>query len=147
MRDGLFSLPVQGEKSQFHVIVNTKIINQMWGKVQHAAEKQSQQLWLFVLIMNYTKLLAAFILLEGNLVCSKESTSIMGEADFRDECSNGRSSAFRQVTSPTGNLDPYLPALPTERRQKSKHVRCAQNNAQQLVNQGKTKGRKGNFWR
>lgn len=39
----------------------------MWEKVQHAAEKQSQQLWLFVLIMNYTKLLAAFILLESNV--------------------------------------------------------------------------------
>jgi len=36
----------------------------------------------------------------------------MGEDDFKDECSNGRSLACRQVTLPTGNLDPYLLALP-----------------------------------
>lgn len=102
-----------------------------------------------VICINYelSKLLAAFILLESNLVCNKESTSIMGEADFRDECSSGRSSALRQVTSPTGNLDPYLPALPTKRRQKLKHIKYAQTDAQQPVNQGKTKGCKGNCWR
>jgi len=60
----------------------------------------------------------------------------MGEGDFKDECSNGRSSASRQVTSPTGNLDPYLPALPTKR---SKHIKCAQTAAQKPVDQGQTK--------
>jgi hypothetical protein len=52
----------------------------------------------------------------------------MGEGDFRDECSNGRSSASRQVTSPTGNLDPYLPALPTKR---IRHAEQAQFTAQE----------------
>lgn len=36
----------------------------------------------------------------------------MGEADLSDEWSKGKSSPLIQVTSPIGNLDPYLPALP-----------------------------------
>lgn len=36
----------------------------------------------------------------------------MGDGEFNDECSKGRSSASMQVTSPTGKFDPYLPALP-----------------------------------
>lgn len=39
-------------------------------------------------------------------------TSRMGDGDFSDEWSKGRSSSSIQVTSPTGNSDPYLPALP-----------------------------------
>lgn len=39
---------------------------------------------------------------------------MVGDADFSDEWSKGKSSPFIQVTSPMGNLDPYLPALPTK---------------------------------
>lgn len=46
-------------------------------------------------------------------------TSRVGDGDFSDEWSRGRSAASRQVTSPTGNLDPYLPALPTRKTSES----------------------------
>lgn len=36
----------------------------------------------------------------------------MGDGDSSDEWSKDRSSACRQVTSPTGNFDLYLPARP-----------------------------------
>lgn len=39
-------------------------------------------------------------------------TSRIGDEESKAECSKGRSSAAKQVTSPTGYLDPYLPALP-----------------------------------
>jgi hypothetical protein len=53
----------------------------------------------------------------------------MGEGEFKDECSNGRSSALRQVTSPVGNLDPYLPALPIKARKNLNSASCAQSAA------------------
>lgn len=45
-------------------------------------------------------------------VSTLKITSIVGEADLSDEWSKGKSSPLIQVTSPMGNLDPYLPALP-----------------------------------
>ena len=42
----------------------------------------------------------------------KGITSKTGEEDCRAEWSKGRSSRFKHVTSPNGNFDPYLPALP-----------------------------------
>jgi hypothetical protein len=116
-RHGMFSLPIQGEKSRFHAIVNTQTINHMWEKVQHAADKTMQYLRLAFLSVSHTELLKVSSYCRWNRYVAQQwvDTSIMGEGDFRDECSNGRSSASRQVTSPIGNLDPYLPALPTKR--------------------------------
>lgn len=39
-------------------------------------------------------------------------TSRIGDGESKAECSKGRSSVAKQVTSPTEYLDPYLPALP-----------------------------------
>lgn len=57
----------------------------------------------------------------NNLLCkyifsstTKGITSKTGEGDFKDEWSKGRSWRAKQVTSPTGNFDPYLPALPVK---------------------------------
>jgi len=39
----------------------------------------------------------------------------MGDGEFNDEWSKGRSSSSKHVTSPSGKFDPYLPALPVSR--------------------------------
>lgn len=49
------------------------------------------------------------------MLAQQYHTSRIGDGEFSDEWSNGRSCLSKQVTSPTGKLDPYLPALPTKK--------------------------------
>lgn len=59
------------------------------------------------IVQNYNRELAS--------TSSNTITSRIGDGVSSDEWSKGRSSESKQVTSPTGNLDPYLPALPTKK--------------------------------
>jgi hypothetical protein len=57
-------------------------------------------------------------------------TSRVGDGDLSDEWSKGRSSASIQVTSPTGNFDPYRPALPTGKFNKPSEAFMEDRNTQ-----------------